>query len=90
MKVISYDIKDDKIRARFSRMLTKMGAIRLQYSVYEMVNTNRVIETLMLKIEAYSKHFCADDSVVIFDVDYDKLIKYGCAIHRDKPIVFFE
>lgn len=90
MKVISYDIKDDKIRSRFSRMLTKMGAIRIQYSVYEVINTNRVIETLMLKIEAYSKHFCPDDSVVIFDVDNDKLIKYGCAIHRDRPIVFFD
>ncbi len=90
MKVISYDIKDDKIRARFSRMLTKMGAIRIQYSVYEIVNTSRVIDNLILKVEAYSKHFCPDDSVVIFEADYDKLIKYGSAIHRDKAIVFFE
>lgn len=32
MFVISYDIKDDKVRTRFSKMLTRNGAIRLQYS----------------------------------------------------------
>lgn len=90
MKVVSYDIRDDKIRSRFNKMLTKMGAIRLQYSVYEVRCTKRVTDNLMLKIDAYSKHFCPDDSVVIFDVDSDKLTKYGNAIHRDKPVVFFD
>ena len=63
--------------------------IRLQYSVYEVANTNRVINNLLVKIEAWAKHFTADDSVIIFDVDKDKLIKYGNAIHRDKDIVYF-
>ena len=35
MLVVSYDIKDDKLRTKFSKMLTKNGAVRLQYSVYE-------------------------------------------------------
>lgn len=34
MLVISYDIHDTKLRTRFSKMLTKNGAIRLQFSVY--------------------------------------------------------
>ena len=51
--------------------------IRLQYSVYEVTNTNRIINNLLVKIEAWAKHFTADDSVIIFDVDKDKLIKYG-------------
>jgi len=89
MKIISYDIADDLWRGRFNRMLKKHGAIRLQYSVYEVVNTNRVMDNLVAKIEAWSKHFTGDDSVVIFDVDSDKLTKYGNAIHRDKPIVYF-
>ncbi|EFI70747.1 conserved hypothetical protein [Segatella baroniae B14] len=42
----------------------------------------------MTKIEAWSKHFSGDDSVIIFDVDQKDLIKYGNAIHRDKAIVF--
>jgi CRISPR-associated protein Cas2 len=70
-------------------MLQKHGAIRLQYSVYEVVNTQRVIDNMMVKIDAYRKHFTKDDSVIIFDVDKDKLTKYGNAIHRDEPIVYF-
>lgn len=88
MKIISYDIGDDRWRARFTRMLVKHGAIRLQYSVYEVANTKRVMDNLTANIEAWAKHFTLDDSVIIFDVDENKMIKYGNAIHRDKPVVF--
>lgn len=77
------------MRNHFSKMLKGNGAIRLQYSVYEVRNTKRAIDNLVAKIEAYSKHFTADDSIVIFDVDSDKLTKYGNAIHRDQPVVYF-
>lgn len=87
MLIISYDIADDLVRSRFVRMLTKHGAIRLQYSVYEIVNTPRVMENLLIIIKDYSKHFTPADSVVIFDVQRDKLVKYGNAIHRDEDIV---
>ncbi len=89
MIIVSYDISDNKMRANFSKMLIKHGAIRLQFSVYEVVNTNRIMDNLVAKIEAYSKHFTFDDSVIIFDVNSDKLTKYGNAIHRDQPIVYF-
>ncbi|MGN1375192.1 MAG: CRISPR-associated endonuclease Cas2 [Prevotella sp.] len=90
MKVISYDIKNNKLRTRFSKMLTKNGAIRLQYSVYEINNTDRVMNNLIALIEnEYSKNFGGGDSVVIFDVSSVKLKKYGNAIHRDKDIVYF-
>lgn len=89
MIIVSYDISDNKMRNHFSKMLKGNGAIRLQYSVYEVRNTKRTIDNLVAKIEAYSKHFTADDSIVIFDVDSDKLTKYGNAIHRDKPVVYF-
>ena len=89
MLVISYDIKDDKLRTRFSKMLTKHGAIRLQYSVYEVNNTDRFINNLMTKIDAvFAKEFGGEDSVIIFDVSSVKLTKYGNAIHRDKDIVY--
>lgn len=89
MIVISYDISDDRMRARFAKMLKSQGAIRLQYSVYEVQNTKRIIDNIKVKIEAFSKHFTMDDSVVIFEVDAGKMEKYGNAIHRDQPIVFF-
>lgn len=77
------------MRTNFSKMLKKHGAIRLQLSVYEVVNTKRVMDNLIAKIEAYAKHFTNDDSVIIFDVNSDKLTKYGNAIHRDQPVVYF-
>ena len=89
MIIISYDIADDKMSTHFSKMLKENGAIRLQLSVYEVMNTKRIVDNIVAKIEAYSKHFTQDDSVVIFEVDSDKIAKYGNAIHRDKPIVYF-
>ena len=77
------------MRTNFSKMLMGNGAIRLQYSVYEVRNTKRVKDNLVAKVEAYSKHFTADDSVIIFDIDSDKISKYGNAIHRDKAIIYF-
>lgn len=89
MLVVSYDISDDLMRSRFCRMLIKYGAIRLQYSVYEVVNTKRVVDNLYERIESFSKHFTMADSIIIFDVQNDKLNKYGNAIHRDTDVVYF-
>lgn len=89
MLIISYDICNDKLRNRFAKMLTKNGAIRLQYSVYEVNNTNRILDNLTTKIEElFAKEFGGADSVIIFDVSSVKLKKYGNAIHRDQDIVY--
>ena len=88
MLVVSYDISNTKLRTRFAKMLTKNGAIRLQFSVYEVNNTNRVLENLMLKIDQFATKFDGGDSVVVFDVSSVKLKKYGNAIHRDTDIVY--
>jgi len=90
MLVISYDISDDRLRTQFAKMLTKHGAVRLQYSVYEVNNTDRVINNLIVLIEkSFANKFEGGDSVIIFDVSSVKLKKYGNAIHRDKDIVYF-
>lgn len=89
MLVISYDISDDKLRTKFAKTLAKQGAIRLQYSVYELNNTQRVIDNLKIRIENYySKKFAGGDSVFIFETDVKKALKYGNAIHRDQDIVY--
>lgn len=88
MIIISYDIADNLMRSHFARMLTKNGAVRLQYSVYEVANTQRIVDNLLVKIENYSTCFTPADSVIIFDVQADKLKKYGNAIHRDMDIVY--
>jgi CRISPR-associated protein Cas2 len=79
---------DTKLRTKFSKLLSKSGAIRLQYSVYEVNNTNRVLDNLMLKIEQFASKFDGGDSVIIFNVSGVKLRKYGNAIHRDVDIVY--
>lgn len=89
MLIISYDIHDDKLRNLFSKMLRQSGAIRLQYSVYEVKNTNRVQNNLILKIEElFANQFGGEDSVIIFEVPTVKLRKFGNAIHRDADIVY--
>jgi len=89
MLVISYDISNDKIRNRFSKLLTKNGAIRLQYSVYEVNNTFVVRENIKGIIEAFSiGNFDKCDSVIIFDIKDNNTIKYGNSIYRDKDIVY--
>lgn len=90
MLLISYDIKEDKLRTQFSKMLTRNGAVRLQYSVYEVNNTDRVLNNLRVLIEdMFANKFDGGDSVIIFDVTAIKLKKYGNAIHRDADIVYF-
>lgn len=89
MLVISYDISNDKLRTKFAKMLTKNGAIRLQFSVYEVNNTKRAIDNLLILIEDFSKKFTNEDSVILFDVSEIKLTKYGNAIHRDQDILYF-
>lgn len=90
MLVVSYDISDDKLRTHFSKMLVKNGAIRLQYSVYEINNTKRYLENIKIKIETYfSKKFNGGDSVFIFETDQHSALKYGNAIHRDMDLLYF-
>lgn len=90
MIIISYDISDDKLRTRFAKMITKNGAIRLQFSVYEINNTRRVIDNIKIKIEdKFAPQFGGGDSIMIFDVSDNNIIKYGNAIHRDQDILYF-
>ena len=89
MIIVSYDIKDDKIRTRFAKMLRSQGAIRLQYSVYEVNNTQRIIENVKMNIVGiFSKLFTGADSVLIFNAPNAKVEKFGNAIHRDKDVVY--
>lgn len=88
MIVVSYDIENDKLRTRFMKALVKNGAIRLQFSVYEVNNTKRVLDNIKVIIGEFSKQFTMDDSVVIMEVNPEGIKKYGSAIHRDKEIVY--
>ena len=47
------------------------------------------MENIVERIKEFAKQFCFDDSGIVFDVNDNKMVKYGNAIHRDKPIVYF-
>lgn len=89
MIIVSYDIHDDKVRTKFSKLLEKNGAIRLQFSVYEFNNTKRLSDTLLLRIEQFAEAFTGADSIMIIGGSAIKVMKYGNAIHRDQDVVFF-
>lgn len=84
-KIDVYKVKEKKLIERKYQQKSIF-----QYSVYEVNNTSRILDNLILKIEnEFAKEFDGGDSVIIFDVSGVKLKKYGNAIHRDKDIVYF-
>lgn len=88
MLIISYDISDDKLRRRFSKYLEKYG-YRLQYSVWEIKNSDKYLENIKTKIEKYfSKQFSQSDSVIIFQLSSScKITHYGYAANDDTDLI---
>ena len=66
MIIVSYDISDDKMRTNFSKMLKSNGAIRLQFSVYEVRNTKRIVDNLVAKLTKYGNAIHRDQAIVYF------------------------
>ncbi len=85
MLLVSYDISNDKIRTRFSKFLSKFG-FRLQYSVFEISNSETVLKNIITEIEnSYVKYFTEDDSIIIFDLSATcKKTCYGYAKNEEK------
>ena len=52
MLLISYDISNDKVRTKFSKYLSKFG-FRLQYSVFEITNSDTVLKNIDDKRKLY-------------------------------------
>lgn len=91
MLLVTYDIADDKIRTKFSGFLKKFG-YRLQYSVYEIKNSDRILNLVTSEIQRrYKKHFTGADSVMIIrlsNTSTDKIMKFGYAKDMDDDILF--
>jgi CRISPR-associated protein Cas2 len=88
MLLVSYDISDDKLRTRFAKFLSKYGN-RLQYSVFEIKNSGRIIENIKTKIEKYyGEKFGQTDSVIIFILSKTcEIIKFGYAKNSDADLI---
>lgn len=91
MLLISYDIANDKLRTRFAKFIKKYGR-RVQYSVYEIHNSDRLIKNIILKIENdYEKQFSPTDSVLIVPISLpneEKIVRYGYAKNEEMDFIF--
>lgn len=92
MLIVSYDFTDDKRRSDFSKFLKKYGW-RMQYSVFVVRNSPRVLRNILVEIESrYEKNFGETDSIVIFSICQGcdkKIVRYGCAQHEIENVVYF-
>lgn len=88
MLIISYDISNDKLRVRFSNFLCKFG-YRLQYSVFEIKNSKRVLANIVAEItNTFEKKFDQTDSIYIFNLSENcKITKFGYSKNSDSDII---
>ena len=88
MLLVSYDIREDKLRTQFSKFFQKFGH-RMQYSVFEIRNSDRILEIITTQIESYfSKQFEQTDSVMIFKLSKTcEITKYGYAKNADEDLI---
>ncbi len=88
MILISYDISDNKKRARFNKYIRKFGHM-VQYSVYEIDNSERILNNIITDINnKFSKTFDETDSVYIFKMSKNcEMIKFGYARHEDTDLL---
>lgn len=88
MIIISYDISDDKKRTKFCRYIQRFGH-RLQYSVYEIENSERILNNIITDINnKFKKCFDQSDSVYIFQMSAScKVTKFGYAENEDDSLI---
>ena len=88
MVLVSYDISNNKKRARFSKYIQRFGE-RLQYSVYQIENSERILENIITDLNnTFLKLFDESDSVYIFKLGSScEILKYGYAKHEDDELL---
>jgi CRISPR-associated protein Cas2 len=86
-----YDIQQDKLRAQFSKFLKQFGR-RIQYSVFEIKNSRRIIELIKKEIEIqFNKSFSQGDSVLIHDIpDSAEILRFGYPVNEETDLLIFE
>jgi len=92
MIIIAYDFSNNKVRAKFSKFINKFGK-KVQYSVYEVRNSPRILQNILKEIElTYKQLFEGSDSILIFQVcegDKKKIVKYGYAANDNEEVLIF-
>lgn len=91
MLIISYDISDDKLRTSFAKFLKKFGN-RLQYSVFEIRNSKRILANITAEIKNnFELKFGAEDSIIIFQFSQQCTItRYGYAANDEQELIIIK
>lgn len=85
--IVTYDISDNKLRTHFSKFLEKYG-VRVQFSVYEIQNSKRVLDIVLNAIESkFKKRFEGGDSIYVFKANHQDTIRYGSAGLIDNNLI---
>lgn len=92
MLLVTYDFRNDKMRTKFSKFLKKFGR-RIQYSVFEVKNSQRILKNIKSEIELkYQPNFSNVDSVLIYSVCNGckkKVGRFGSHVHEEEDVIFF-
>ena len=88
MLLISYDISDNKLRTKFSKFISRFGC-RLQYSLFEINNSERVMENIRAEIaNNFEMQFCQSDSVMIIKLNpMCEIERYGYAKNDEDDLI---
>jgi len=88
MILISYDISDNKLRTKFSKYIRRFGR-RVQYSVYEIDNSSRILDNVMSDIRnQFMSKFGETDSILIMNLSQTcEVIRMGYAIHEEEDLI---
>ena len=93
MLIITYDFSNNKIRTKFHKFLKKHGR-PLQYSVFEIKNSSRLLNLILLEIEkTYKPKFTMADSILIIPItakDQAKIVRYGYSVQEEQEIIWFD
>ncbi|RAL55784.1 CRISPR-associated endonuclease Cas2 [Candidatus Gracilibacteria bacterium GN02-872] len=91
MLIVAYDIHNDKLRTKFGKLLKKFGR-RLQYSVFEVKNSERILGILKTEIEnIYAPRFTGADSIIVFPVSDSlnkKVLRFGQPALEEEELLF--
>lgn len=91
MIIVSYDISNDKKRRHFQKFIEKFGH-RIQYSVYEMENSDRILNNVITQIDnIFKKQFDESDSVYVFKLSPScRINKYGYCANENSDLFIIE
>jgi CRISPR-associated protein Cas2 len=91
MLLVVYDIQSDKLRTKFSKFLKQFGR-RIQYSVFEIKNSPRIISNIQTEIESnFNKRFKQGDSVLVFNIpDNSNIMRFGYPVNEETDLLIFD